>query len=314
MKGPLKGMLEFSKRQQVGLLFFLVIIVSCLLVIQFHERFMPVPEGEISALDPAWLAHMDSLDVVQEESRNAFSEDGSAKKNLPEPFPFDPNIITLDDFQALGFSLKQAESIDKYRSKGGQFRKVEDFKKMYVVDDFMFERLLPFILIPERPSSAFAKDSWEKKDYDKSDYQPYEEKEVAAALSLNLADSASLEGLPYIGPIYAQRILKYRERLGGFTSMSQLNEVYGFDKEPDLFVRISPFLNIEGGSIGRINVNKATWGEMLKHPYITKPIANSIIAIREQHGPYKSVQEVSKSHLISEEVFLKLAPYLSVGN
>jgi DNA uptake protein ComE-like DNA-binding protein len=313
MEGPLKGMFEFSKRQQLGLLFFLSIIVSCLLVIQFHERLMPVPEGEISALDPAWLAYMDSLEVVQEESRNTFSDDGLAKKPLPEPFPFDPNAISLADFQALGFSLKQAESIDKFRSKGGQFRKVEDFKKMYVVDDFMYERLLPFIQIPEHPSSSFAKDSWDKKVYEKSDYQDFDKKEVEV-LSLNLADSASLEGLPHIGPVYAQRILKYREKLGGFTSLTQLNEVYGFDKEPELIGRISPFLIIEGGALRKINVNKATWGEMMRHPYMTKPIANSIIAIREQHGPYKTVQDVSKSHLISEEVFLKLAPYLSVGN
>ena len=45
----------------------------------------------------------------------------------------------------LGFSPKQAQTILNYRSKGGTFRKVEDFKKLYVVDSLCYKHLKGFI-------------------------------------------------------------------------------------------------------------------------------------------------------------------------
>lgn len=313
MDGPLKGMFEFSKRQQLGLLFFLTVILASLLVIRFHAVFMPVPAAEISPLDSAWLVSMDSMDQADVEFQYDSKDDNRTKKILPEPFPFDPNVISIPDLEKLGFSRKQAESIDRYRSKGGTFRKVEDFKKMYVVDDFMYERLLPFLQIPEKTNYADSKKPWEDNAYEKKEWDK-PEKAVLSVLLLNEADSTSLEALPGIGPVYAQRIIKYRDQLGGYISLDQLKEVYGIDKNPEILDVISPYLKVNGQVLNRINVNKATWGELVKHPYINKNIANSIIAIREQHGPYKTVDEVSRSHLISAELFPKLKPYLTVGN
>ena len=38
-----------------------------------------------------------------------------------EEFRFNPNTATVEDFRRLGFSEKQAQSIDNYRKKGGTF-------------------------------------------------------------------------------------------------------------------------------------------------------------------------------------------------
>jgi len=306
MEDGLKGLFDFSRRQQIGLLFFLLIVVSCLLLIRFHAYFMPLPESSVSPLDSAWLAHMDSL-VVEKESFSYESSEFTEKKTLADPFIFNPNEVSLADLQVLGFSLKQAESIDRYRSKGGKFRSPEDFKKMFVVNEFMYARLEHFLSFPENQSDDKYAYS-EKKDW------PKKEEKSNRIYALNTVDSIGLEGLPGIGPIYAQRIIKYRERLGGYTSIEQLNEVYGLDKNPETVSLISPFLTVDGIPLTKINVNTATWAELVRHPYINKNIANSIIAIRLQHGPYKEVNDVSMSHLISPMVFLQIAPYLKVSD
>ena len=65
-----------------------------------------------------------------------------------ESFRFNPNTVSVEDLIRLGFSEKQAQSIDNYRTKGGRFRRKADFAKSFVVADSVFRRLEPFIDIP----------------------------------------------------------------------------------------------------------------------------------------------------------------------
>jgi DNA uptake protein ComE-like DNA-binding protein len=116
-----------------------------------------------------------------------------------ESFRFDPNTVSVDDLIRLGFSEKQAQAIDNYRTKGGRFRRKADFAKSFVVADSVYRRLERFIDIPR--------------------------------LDLNRADSAALDALPGIGPWYAARIVSYRAELGGYSYPEQLMDIYRFDQE-----------------------------------------------------------------------------------
>ena len=136
------------------------------------------------------------------KNRTAKNRPGGAVTPAPaarrvESFAFDPNTVSHDDLVRLGLSDRQAEVIEHYREKGGRFRSLEDFARMYVVSDSLYERLHPFIEIP--------------------------------ALELNAADSAALVSLRGIGPYYARRILAYRDSLGGYYSPAQLLEIRGID-------------------------------------------------------------------------------------
>lgn len=122
-----------------------------------------------------------------------------AKTRKRESFHFDPNTVSVEDLQRLGFSEKQAQSIDNYRQKGGKFRRKEDFAKSYVVADSVYERLEPYIDIPK--------------------------------LDINKADSAAFDSLPGIGPYFAAKMVSYREELGGYSSTEQLLEIYNFSEE-----------------------------------------------------------------------------------
>ena len=116
-----------------------------------------------------------------------------------ESFRFNPNTVSVEDLIRLGFSEKQAQAIDNYRTKGGRFRRKADFAKSYVVADSVFRRLERFIDIPK--------------------------------VDLNRADSAALDALPGIGPWYAARIVSYRTELGGYSYPEQLMDIYRFDRE-----------------------------------------------------------------------------------
>ena len=71
-----------------------------------------------------------------------------------ERFAFDPNTISADSLQRLGFSAKQAQSILKYRAKGGKFRYREDFSRLYVVDSAVYAALEGYIALPHRDSGT----------------------------------------------------------------------------------------------------------------------------------------------------------------
>jgi DNA uptake protein ComE-like DNA-binding protein len=85
------------------------------------------------------------------------------------------------------------------------------------------------------------------------------------------------------------------------------------DRFPEVFEKIRPLVFISSEVQRPIDINVAEWVELVRHPYIEKPIANSIIAIREQHGPYKSIEDIKRSHLINDDLYKKLEPYLIVS-
>ena len=116
-----------------------------------------------------------------------------------ETFLFNPNTVSEDELVRLGFTSKQAQSIIKYREKGGRFRRKSDFAKSFVVSDSIFRRLEAYIDIP--------------------------------LLDINSADSAAFDTLPGIGGWFAARMVEYRQRLGGYTCKEQLMEIWKFDRE-----------------------------------------------------------------------------------
>lgn len=171
--------------------------------------------------------------------------DRTARKSA-ETFEFDPNVVTLEELTRLGFSERQAQVILNYRDKGGRFRSEQDFAKMYVVDSATFARLEPYIRIPK--------------------------------LDLNAADSEALLGLRGIGPYYASKILDYRRRLGGsFTSLDQLLEIDGFDRQrldgfsADVELRKPP---------KAFNIWEATQAQLEAHPYIGAYAAKGILRFK----------------------------------
>ncbi|MCY1530077.1 comEA protein [compost metagenome] len=212
-------------------------------------------------------------------------------------FEFDPNQISLREWQELGLSAKQAQSIINYRNKGGKFYRPEDLKKMYTISSQMYKRLYPYIVI-ETKSVAMSPTLAVKADWDKK----------PTMVNVNLADSAMLDGIKGIGPVFASRILKYRKRLGGFYQKEQLREVYGIDSAK--YEEIKTQILIDASVIVKININTANFDDLRQHPYLKFKEINAIIQYRKQHGNYGDIDDLKKVLILSPQTMMALKPYL----
>lgn len=131
-------------------------------------------------------------------------------------------------------------------------------------------------------------------------------------VDLNNADTLTLQLLHGIGPVYARRIVRYRERLGGYVDLRQLLEVYGIT--PELVATIAPKLTLDSSAIRRIDVNHATLKELARHPYMEYYQARDIIRLRQGGIHFGSVDELRAVPSMADSTLQRLSPYLYFGD
>lgn len=124
-------------------------------------------------------------------------------------------------------------------------------------------------------------------------------------LDLNTLDSTGLVKLPGIGPATAIKIIRYRERLGGYTQISQLTEIEGL---PDSLMKW--FIITDTVPIRKVPVNKATLTELRRHPYLDFYQARAIVEFRNERGMIKGPGQLSFMEEFSAQDLDRLIPYL----
>jgi len=132
------------------------------------------------------------------------------------------------------------------------------------------------------------------------------------SIEINSADSLSLLDLPGIGPVFAKRILSYRRMLGGFVNPEQLFEVYGMDS-----VRLSGFINlirIDTTLIRKLDINQATFKELLAHPYLEYEQVKAIARFRDRKGRLGSPGELWAAGVLADSIWQRLSHYLVTGS
>ena len=190
-----------------------------------------------------------------------------------ESFRFNPNTASLEDLQRLGFSQKQAQAIENYRTKGGRFARKSDFAKSFVVSDSIYRRLEQYIDIPK--------------------------------LDLNLADSAAFDALPGIGGWFARLMVEYREKLGGYSFPEQLMEIRKFDRER--FDGLSDLVYVSDKTAVPYPLWKYPEEKLRTHPYIGNA-AHGIVLLRQSQPKEKwNIEELRRNRVISGENAEKLS-------
>ena len=169
------------------------------------------------------------------------------RKNV-ESFRFNPNTVSVEDLCRLGFTQKQAQSIENYRAKGGRFYRKSDFAESYVVSDSVFKRLEAYIHIP--------------------------------LVDLNTADSAAFDALPGIGGWFANKMIEHRNALGGYSYKEQLMDIYRFDREK--YDALSDLVVVDPKTATPYPLWSLPADELRKHPYIGSiETAHAIVLFRE---------------------------------
>lgn len=298
--------LSFSKKEKNGII--VIVFINLLLIFTpfIYERLFP--EKEETAVD--LISELKPLEEIQKDSVKNFGEhvqwfdknqqQGETQQGKSETktelFHFNPNVITEREWVKLGVSEKTVKSIQKYISKGGQFRKPEDIKKIWGIPESLANQLIPFVQIQEVKSKY-------ENEFSKKNQQSL------SLIDINKADSTTWESLPGIGPTLAKRIILYREKLGGFLDMSQLLEVWGLQ---DSVLQKSKNRLILGGEIKKININLVTFEALKTHPYIGYKSANAIINYRNQHGNFNRLEDIQKIVQIDEKSYNHFVVYLTI--
>lgn len=222
-------------------------------------------------------------------------------------FLFNPNLASEEELISLGLSKKVANNILKYRAKGGRFETRTDFKKIYGLGEEDYARLetyldlpnnqfvesydteIPIITLPEEvaPIKAF--------------------KSKSIIVDINKATTEEWGQLQGIGAGRSAAIVKFRAALGGFSSIEQVKETYNL---PDsIFQQIKSSL-VLSPILRSININEADMNTLKAHPYINANQANTIINYRNQHGKFKTPDDLRQIKILSEDWLNKLIPYL----
>jgi DNA uptake protein ComE-like DNA-binding protein len=152
-----------------------------------------------------------------------------------------------------------------------------------------------------RPFAALSRDS-------SYTYKPYP-KEVFV-IELNSADTFELQRLRGIGPAFARRIIKYRDRLGGFTDKSQLLEIWGMDTTK--YNAIAEHLVVNPDSVHPVDLNTVTFKELLAHPYFPFATTKAILLYRKDHKKFVSLSELKSIRIISDSAYRKMIRYVKV--
>lgn len=250
-----------------------------------------------------------------------------------ELFPFSPNLASIEDLIKLGISQKVAQKIINYRSKGGVFRKKEDLQKIYGFPIDLYAKLEPFIVLESSNSnntSTLATQnqgvaqnqtttSYPNQNYNipnqipgsynntPSTTQYSNKKNFSGSIDINQATTEQWQQLPGIGAGYANKIISFRDKLGGFYSPEQIKETYGLPdstfQKIKVHLKASPVLRT-------ININNATQEELNKHPYCKTNHARLIVNYRETHGKFANLEALKKVYGI-QDILPKLQPYIT---
>lgn len=325
-----KDIFYLQKKDRQALLTLLAIMIVCVSL-----TFLIQEKQE----DATVTSQPDSIDGTLEKDTTATKIQQASKSHplyskedgiVHELFPFDPNTASAEDFERLGLESWQTRSIIRFREKGGIFSRPSDFARVYGITKRTYEVLLPFIRIADdyKPAADF----YGKEGYGRSRrrYTPYynnrrnedtnydnnrknEDTKVYSYphklranehIEINGADTTLLMKIPGIGSYYASRIVRYRERLGGFASAQQLEEIDGLPESSIAYIKI------DEQQIRKMNLNKLTLNQLKKHPYLNFYQAKEICDYRRLKGPLHSIEDLKLLKDFPPDEIDRLKPYI----
>lgn len=280
--------LEFSKQSRRAIILFVIILIIFAIIPRIVIYYTPEKPIHFS-----WKEKEIIKNFKPTVQTNNFKDYKKREYKIPS-HRFDPNTYTVNDWMKLGLSQKQAEAVLKFGKYG--FKSKADLQRVFVIPKELMDKIIDSTFYPEKNKSFPINESLKEKKLE--------------IINLNLTSEEELLKVKGIGPFFAKNIIKRRDQLGGFLNEDQLAEVWKMT--PEKIEEIKPYLLIDPQQVKKLNINTATAEELKKHPYFTWNIANAIVKLRTQHGPFKSINDLKLSVVLTDELFLKIKPYLTL--
>jgi len=293
-----------SMREVNGILLLFLIMIIILLSPLIYNNFMyqRYSNYELDSLK------LDSLiDIYDKNLKHAPTGNQKVTAIIDTLFPFNPNTISYEQMILLGFDSILARRISKYRNNKGQFLIKKDLLKIYDFPEDLYNDIIDYILLPEiiaeiqqaLPHAAT------KVSNIKSDSRI-----IQIQIDINVVDTNQLITLNGIGHILSNRIIKYRDLLGGYSNIDQLDDVYGLKgKSLDILksvVYIDSLFTPE-----KIKINFSDWEEMVKHPYINSQLANDILDLISNKGYLNTIDQLRDIPYLNDSALRRMEPYIA---
>ncbi len=283
--------MPISKRNRRGVLILGAILLVVIYLPRILSGYLQDAQLEYS------VEELDEADQQIRESLVSRKEKFSKKKKSRYSKPlstFDPNEYTQADWMNLGLSEKQANVVLRFTEHGVYSN--DELKKIFVISEELFLLIKDSTFYPMRPK-RISKEKGESVEYEKE------------KVELNTATFDELIQINGIGDYYADKIIEYRTKLGGYHEKEQLLELWKFTSEK--LDEIGDQITVNG-SVQKLNINDVSYDDLRQHPYISSKVANSIVKMRTQRGKYENLEDLLESKLIDFELFNKLEPYIKL--
>lgn len=266
---------KFSKSQRIGL-FALLLGIVIFQLLYFFVDFQTKP-NKADVKQNRWLEIPVRIDSVPRY----------AKKGTTKMYPFNPNFITDFKGYKLGMSVAEIDRLLAFRKTNRYVNSAQEFQEVTQVSDSLLRTIAPYFKFPDWVNQRNQK----KSSFFKTTL-PFK-KEPKPILDINLATAEDLKKVYGIGDGLSARILKEKEKFGGFVSMDQLEDVWGLS--PEVIEKINQSFAVKViPDLEKVNINKANMKELMQFPYFRYPLAKAIITFRSMNGEIKNAEDLAK--------------------
>jgi competence ComEA-like helix-hairpin-helix protein len=307
---------DFNNSEKRGLLFLAIIVVLGLGFRIFSPMFIDDSQtdfsqfkGEVKEFELAQKKLEQEEKELEQIKQNKYKTNNYKKNNYYKKDKYksfdnkrdytklNPNKASISDWQNLGFSKKQSSVIYNYIKQIGFIEDKTQLKKIFVISTKKYSEIEPYIVID--------KSDFINKNNKYSDISNDAIKFEVNVIDVNLATKDELMAIKGIGEWFSDKIIEYRDYLGGFYSKEQLKEVYGINDE--VYDNVKNQITINSDSNKKINVNFCDEKDLSSHPYISYKDAKAIVNYRTKNGFIKDIDILFDENILTN---IKLKHYL----
>ncbi|WP_405267393.1 ComEA family DNA-binding protein [Cellulophaga sp. Ld12] len=287
-----KSHFKFSKQERSGIFFLLLIIVALQVSYLVYSKAVNNHSAKLLKVDEATQAQIDAL------------KKSASQKDTLVIYPFNPNYITDYKGYTLGLSVIEIDRLHQFRAADKFINSVQDFQKVTLVSDSLLDKISPYFKFPNWVKKAKTSNSLLVQDSERG-----VKANAVYVKDINLATALELKEVNGVGDKLSARIIKFRDRLGGFVDDEQVSEVYGL--EPAVVQRITKkFKVLIPPLINKININTASASEMAQLVYLNYTVSKAIVLYREENKGIHSFEELKNIEGFPSEKINRISLYL----
>ncbi len=265
----MKNYFNFSKKDKIGTVVLFSAILATIVVLNIGKSvYVPNP-FEVDQSKLTYFTY--KQDSIQQEKQKRFSYANTTNETTGQLTNFDPNTLSQSGWENLGFSEKQAASILKFKRTIGRFDSKQQLADVYVISKEKFDEIEPFIQIKQVRETK--KQPWVDTTSNKDN-----KAEPIIQIKLNKATKEELMQIKGIGPYYADQVLEFRQKTGGFVEESQIDEIYMAEEAKEILKQAAIINPLD---VQKTNINTASKQQLKAIPYTNWVVVSKILKARD---------------------------------